>query len=170
MTFDELAQRLHDEARLQSLDDAVAHATELALCAQFNASGDIFQRRLAICAEIGAASESGWRAALVRLRDEYEIRTIDDMVKAIGREFERSPENGWQAWLHAMADAVLAFRPRYTRGLSAPAFPFDQSRLAAVADIRRAVGRMAEGRWRKASTRSHTWLRRACFRRQRARG
>jgi hypothetical protein len=144
MTYDELAQQLR---ALASEFPALAESALQALRVAFEASADPFKRRLAIGAQIGAAKKPDWREALVRLRDLYEVRTLADMVSEIDKAFARSPDDGWAAWLRWVAEAVLQFRPRYEIGLCAPAFPFDASRQAAVAHIRRAVGCMVQSRW-----------------------
>ena len=147
MTFDKLLEKLRASDGLGDLDASVTESALQSIRGEFEANENTFDRYHAICARIGATENLHLRRLLMRLRDEFEVQTLVEQTAEIGRSFALSAEDGWKAWLSALAEAVSRFRHRIAIRLVEHAFPFDASRQQQVKDFRRATECMLQNRW-----------------------
>jgi hypothetical protein len=132
MTFEKLAERLRASEGFASADRVVTEQVLQSLRAAFETSADPYDRRLALCAQIGAAADQRLRAALVQERDEFETRSIKTMIADIDLAFGRSAQEGWSAWLRAIGEAMWRFRDRYAFALVGHPFAFEPERQSRV--------------------------------------
>jgi type III secretory pathway component EscV/tetratricopeptide (TPR) repeat protein len=150
LTFDAIAAWLGNDERFLSADQKVRADVLEALRGAFAGSADPHDRRTAFCAQVGAAVDPKLRAALIDVREAFDRDALESVIAGIERQYARSEHEGWSAWVRAMADAVVRFRPTYTAALCAHSFPFTRAREAVVSELRRAVACMQQARWEEA--------------------
>jgi type III secretory pathway component EscV/tetratricopeptide (TPR) repeat protein len=147
MIFDELLERLRTMDGFRVLDGSVSKTALEFIRSEFEASDNLYDRHRAICAQIGAAEDHEWRRLLIQLRDDFEAQTLLEQVAEIERMFTLSADDGWKAWLTALAEAVSRFRLPHATALCKRAFPFDASHQLEAKEIHRAVECMRQARW-----------------------
>jgi flagellar biosynthesis component FlhA/Tfp pilus assembly protein PilF len=128
-----------------------AEAAFASLAASSARAANSFEVWNTIDQEIGNAfSIAAFRTALVELRADYIsallARSIDEIEQACGI----SPDEGWDRWLAASAEAISRFRLQFARDLCQPAYLFPISKIDDYAKIRQGAPLMLQGRWPEA--------------------
>lgn len=150
MKFEELLDRLHAMGGLAQLDVSVTEGALQSIRSELEASGNAFDRYRALSAQVGATENLEWRRLLMQLRDGFEAQMLDERVAGIDRMFAASTDEGWKAWLTALAEAVSRVRTRFATELCRRDFPFAESHKEAVKEIRRTVEAFRQSLWEEA--------------------
>ena len=145
--FDKLRAVLLMNESFARLDPGVTEGALRSIRGEFESTSNPFDRRRAICAQIGATDNAEWRRLLMQLRDQFEAETLAEKIGEIEQMFARSRDDGWAAWVTALVEAVSRFHHRFATGLCRHRFPFDPSREELVKELRQAVECMRQGRW-----------------------
>jgi type III secretory pathway component EscV/tetratricopeptide (TPR) repeat protein len=148
--FQTLIENLAAAKDAAGLDARVTDGALRALRSEFEANPNPFDRHRAISAQIGATDHVGWRQLLRRFRDELDAETLKASIADIRQVFERSPDEGWKAWLTALAESVSRSRNRHAARLSAHEFSFAPTHQSTVIQLRQACRCMNQGRWEEA--------------------
>lgn len=147
MTFDDFESRFRAVHAPHAVD-AAARAALDRIGAAFAASPEVYTRRSAICAEIGRAQDDTLRSTFVAARDDYETTAIAAMLAELDATFARSPQAGWEAWLHQLALTIVeGFRHRFARALCAHRFAIPEQHLETHRQLCRAAACMEQARW-----------------------
>jgi type III secretory pathway component EscV/tetratricopeptide (TPR) repeat protein len=146
MTFEQVAEQLHSDARLSSSPDVLDRVSR-SLAATFTSTSGVYDRRRAICAQIGASDDRGHRQALSELRERFDASAVAAMVREAEEASRRSPAEGWMCWLRFVSAAIGEFNWEYAQRLCEHPFVFDRQHDAALSEVRRGVRCMQQSRW-----------------------
>jgi type III secretory pathway component EscV/Tfp pilus assembly protein PilF len=143
-------------AKVGTAEFDVAEAAFASLVTSSSSAENSFDIWNAIDREIGKAfGIAPLQTVLVELRANYIsallIRSIEDFKQAC----KRSPDDGWDRWVIASAEAISRFRLQFARDLCQPEYSFPHSRKDAYLKIRQGTSLMLQGRWPEAYEACH---------------
>ena len=148
--FDRLRAVLLLNETFARLDPGVTEGSLRSIRGEFESTSNPFDRYRSISAQIGATDKAEWRRLLMQLRAQFVTDTLAEKIGEIEQMLARSQDDGWAAWVTALAEAVSYFHHRFATGLCRHRFPFDPSREELVKELRRAVECMLQDRWEEA--------------------
>jgi len=116
----------------------------------FEANATLADRHRTLCEQVAAAKDDRSRSWLMQLRSAFERRIATVAIGATHQAFTKSREDGWIAWLTALADLASRFPFSCCLRLFEEEFPFDVSRVAKVAELQEMIQLMRQSRWDEA--------------------
>lgn len=116
----------------------------------FEANATLADRHRSLCEQVAAARDDETRSYLMQLRSAFERRLFATAIEATHQAFKKSPEDGWIAWLTALADLVSQFPISCSLQFLAEDFPLEVRRRAKVAELKQAIELMRQSRWGEA--------------------
>ena len=146
MNFEQVAEQLRADQRLSSSPELVERFSR-SLAATFESTTNVYARRRAIDAHIGAARDRDVRGALVELRDRFDTAALAAIVLEVEQAFARSATEGWVSWLRSVGSAIGEFDAEFAHALCEHPFAFAPEHDAPRSDIRRAARCMQQSRW-----------------------
>ncbi len=131
--------------------EAAAATTIIAdMRALADAEPNVFDLLSQIDDQVARASTDQLQQQLREFRKAFAAEVFEFARKPIELSIVASAEDGWQAWLHILAESVTRFRLPFAQRLFELSGPWNQARLAAVNKLRLAVGYMWQARWPEA--------------------